>query len=198
MSDNEDYYLILGVERSASAQDIKDAYLYKVHILHPDRMNAMPERIRIQAEEDLKRVNKAYEILSDARKRAQYDKKIAGSVEPVVSSYQGTESKAKGKPKLEIYPESLFFDKVLPYVKQKGSFYIRNVGGDYSKLMISTLPHWIKILRTKSLYPNSKLPMQVDIEVIAIHWGKTVGSEIKVRLDETEAAVKIKVRTQKK
>jgi hypothetical protein len=198
MSDNEDYYLILGVERSASAQDIKDAYLYKVHILHPDRMNAMPERIRIQAEEDLKKVNKAYEVLSDTRRRAQYDMRAPGSVEPVVSTYQETRTKAQGKPKLEIYPESLFFDKVLPYVKQKGSFYVRNVGGDYSKLMISTPPHWIKIIRTKSLYPNSKLPMQVDIEVIAIHWGKTVGSEIKVRLDETEAAVKIKVRTQKK
>ena len=196
MSDIEDYYQILGIERSASAKDIKDAYLYKVHILHPDRMSMMPERIRIQAEEDLKKVNKAYEVLSDIRRRAQYDMRTFGSVEPVVSSYQ--ETKAKGKPKLEIYPKSIFFDKALPYVKQKGSFYVRNVGGAYSKIMISTPPQWIKFMRTKSLYPNSKLPMQVDIEAIAIDWGKTISSKIKVRLDETEVVVEIKLRTQNK
>lgn len=159
-------------------------------------MSMMPERIRIQAEEDLKKVNQAYEVLSDTKRRTQYDMKTFGGVEPVVNSYGKT--KVKGKPKLEIYPKTIFFDKVLPYVKQRGSFYVRNVGGDYSKIMISTPPRWVKIIRTKSLYPNSKLPMQVDIEAIAIDWGKTISSKIKVRLDETEAVVEIKLRTQKK
>ncbi len=196
MSDNENYYQIFGIQRSATAKEIKEAYLYKVQILHPDRMGMMPERIRIQAEEDLKKVNEAYEVLSDTKRRAQYDKKTFRSVEPVVSSYQ--ETKVKGKPKLEIYPKSIFFDKALPYVKQKGSFFIRNVGGDYSEIMIAAPPQWIKIIRTKSLYPNRKLPMQVDIEATAIHWGKTINSKIKVRLDETEKAIKIKLRIQKK
>ena len=53
MSDIEDYYQILGIERSASSKDVKDAYLHKVHILHPDRMSTMPEGICIQAEEGL-------------------------------------------------------------------------------------------------------------------------------------------------
>ena len=196
MSDNEDHYQILGIQRSATAQEIKDAYLYKVHILHPDRMSTMPERIRIQAEADLKKVNKAYEVLSDPRRRAQYDRQTFGSVQPIVSSYQKT--RATGKPKLEIYPKNIFFNRALPYVKQKGSFYIRNVGGPYSKILISTPPEWIKTVRTKSIYKDSKLPMQIDIEAMAIHWGKTISSNIKVRLDETEATIDIKLRTQKK
>ncbi|MFC1861470.1 J domain-containing protein [Chloroflexota bacterium] len=212
MSNNEDYYQILGVVRVASAKQIKDAYLYKVHILHPDRMSMMPERVRMQAEEDLKKGNKAYEILSDIRKRAQYDLDTLKTVEPRASSHQKKESseteepivssypkkEVKGKPKLEIYPKTIFFDKVTPYQKQKGTFWIRNLGGSYSKIMISDPPKWIIIKQTKALYPTSKLPMQVDIEAVGIYWGKTLSSRIKVKLDETEKSVEIKLRTKKK
>ncbi len=196
MLDDEDYYRILGIQRNASITEIKEAYLYKVHILHPDRMSMMPERIRVQAEEDLKKVNGAYEILSNARNRAQYDIKTFGNAEPIVNDYKKT--KIRGKPKPEIYPKTIFMDKVLPYVKQKRSFYIRNVGGPYAKIMISTPPEWIKILRTKSLSQGNKLPLQVDIEAMVIHWGKTTRCKVKVRLDETEATINIKIRTQKR
>jgi len=196
MSDNKDYYEILGIKRSASPQEIKEAYLYWVNILHPDRMGKMPERIRLQAEEDLKKVNTAYRVLSDPRKRAQYNKNTGVSVDVEVGSYP--EAKVKGKPKLEIYPKTIFFDRALPYVKQKGVFFIRNVGGEYSKITISTPPQWIKIIQTKSIYPDRKLPMQIDIEAIATDWGKPISSKIKVRLDESEASVKIELRTRKK
>jgi len=196
MSDNKDYYEILGIKRSASPQEIQEAYLYWVNILHPDRMGKMPERIRLQAEEDLKKVNTAYGVLSDPRKREQYDRKIGVSVDVEVGGYP--EAKVKGKPKLEIYPKTIFFDKALPYVQQKGIFFIRNVGGEYSKIMISTPPEWIKIIQTKSIYPDRKLPMQIDIEAIATDWGKTISSKIRVRLDKSEAFVKIELHTRKK
>jgi curved DNA-binding protein CbpA len=196
MSENIDYYQILGIKRNATPEEVKESYLYWVNILHPDRMLKVPEHIRIKAEEDLKKVNEAYGVLSDRRKRAQYNKKIGVSVDVEVRSYP--ETRVKGKPKLEIYPKTIFFDRALPNVKQRGTFFIRNVGGEYSKIMISTPPQWIKIIQTKSLYPDKKLPMQIDIEAIGTDWGKTLSSKIEVRLDESEASVKIELSTRKK
>jgi curved DNA-binding protein CbpA len=196
MSDNKDYYEILGIQRNASPQEIKEAWVYWVNILHPDRMSKMPEHIRIKAQEDLKKVNEAYGVLSDGRRRGQYDKKLGVSMNVEVRSYP--ETRAKGKPKLQIYPKTIFFDRAVPNVKQRGTFFIRNVGGDYSKIMISTPPEWIRVIQTKSLYPDKKLPMQIDIEAIGTDWGKTLSSRIEVRLDDSEASVKIELSTQKK
>ncbi len=66
----QDYYEVLGVARDASEADIKKAYRQKAKELHPDRN---PDD-RKRAEEDFKRVAEAYEVLSDAQKRAQYDR----------------------------------------------------------------------------------------------------------------------------
>lgn len=61
----EDYYAILGVERSASADDIKRAYRKLAHQHHPDKSGGN--------EEKFKKINEAYQILSDEKKKAQYD-----------------------------------------------------------------------------------------------------------------------------
>lgn len=195
MVSEEDYYEILGVPRDASPEQIKEAYIYWVNILHPDRLMAMSDRIRSQAEENLKKVNEAFNELSNPEKRRQYDIKRFGSVE-IASDLQKTRPKVKPKP--EIYPKTVRFDKVLPYVKQKGSFFIRNVGGPYKKVLISNPPEWIKIVKIASLQKHSKLPMQVHLEAMVIHWGKVYSSDIVVRLDGSEAKVNVKLRTQKK
>jgi curved DNA-binding protein len=66
--DYKDYYKILGVERSASDQDIKKAYRKLAMKYHPDRNPGNK-----QAEEKFKEMNEAYQVLSDANKRARYD-----------------------------------------------------------------------------------------------------------------------------
>ena len=65
MPDVETYYTILGVSQTASSDQIKEAYLFKVNVLHPDRLQGVSARIRLRAEEELKRVNNAYAVLSD-------------------------------------------------------------------------------------------------------------------------------------
>lgn len=195
MINEEDYYQILGISPEADTKQIKEAYLYKVNILHPDRLAAMTPRIRRLAEEELKKVNMAYEVLSNPQKRQQYDTRRFGSTE-VVRDVKKTGLGKKPKP--EVYPRTIHFDKILPYVKQQASFFIRNVGGPYTKVLISEPPEWIRVVKTKSLQNYAKLPMRVDIEAMAIDWGKIYSSQIVVRLDEGEARVKVELRTKKK
>jgi len=64
----QDYYKILGVDRSASSKEIKKAYRKLAQKYHPDR-NQGDKR----AENHFKSVNEAYEVLSDAEKRRKYD-----------------------------------------------------------------------------------------------------------------------------
>lgn len=71
---NKDYYELLGVPKTATEQELKAAYKKKVMQYHPDRFATKPEAERKQAEETFKEINHAYDVLSDADKRANYDR----------------------------------------------------------------------------------------------------------------------------
>src|SRR5213075_129643 len=63
-----DYYEVLGVNRDATEDDMKKSYRRLAMKWHPDRNPDNPK-----AEEHFKEAKEAYEILSDANKRAAYD-----------------------------------------------------------------------------------------------------------------------------
>lgn len=65
----KDYYSLLGVEKTASAEDIKKAYRKMAMQYHPDKNPGNKE-----AEAKFKEVNEAYEVLKDEQKRAAYDR----------------------------------------------------------------------------------------------------------------------------
>ena len=78
MAENKrDYYEVLGVDKSASAEEIKKAYRKSAMKYHPDRNPGDKT-----AEEKFKELGEAYEVLSDDQKRARYDQYGHAGVDP--------------------------------------------------------------------------------------------------------------------
>src|SRR5258708_32471397 len=64
----KDYYQILGVPRTASADEIKKAFRKLARVHHPD-----VAKNKAAGEAKFKEINEAYEVLGDAEKRQKYD-----------------------------------------------------------------------------------------------------------------------------
>jgi DnaJ-class molecular chaperone len=68
MTNQKDYYRVLNVEKEASPQKIKEAYRRLAFQYHPDRNREAPSVV-----EKMKEINEAYAVLSDPKKRKDYD-----------------------------------------------------------------------------------------------------------------------------
>lgn len=77
MADKRDYYEVLGLQKGASADEIKKAYRQMAKKYHPDLNPGDKE-----AEAHFKECNEAYEVLSDEDKRSRYDRFGHAGVDP--------------------------------------------------------------------------------------------------------------------
>lgn len=68
-----DYYEVLGVDKNASAADIKKAYRKMAIKYHPDRQTGKSDAEKKEAEDKFKEAAEAYSVLSDEQKRQRYD-----------------------------------------------------------------------------------------------------------------------------
>ena len=173
--DWEEACRILGVGLTATEQEMRERYLYKVQLLHPDWNSGKPAAVRILAEQELMQVNVAYNVLKDTANN------------PFTTA-----------PKLQVTPKRVRFRDIGPDQKRTTVIEITSVGGKYSKVWIDDVPApWLRVTDVKSL-TSETLPIAVTIEATGTGTPeKHYTCNLKVRLENEqtktrdEAVVKV-------
>jgi hypothetical protein len=135
---------ILGVSTDASGAEINKQYIYKAQILHPDKTTGLPDTVRLKAEEELKLINVAYNLLKDPINKNNNPKCTP--------------------PKLSVSPQHIHFKDVKVKQSKTTIIKIENIGGEYTKFWMDDSPApWLKVIEVKST-TNDPLPLEVTIE----------------------------------
>ena len=185
----EDYYEILQVHPSAEPEVVEAAYRKLAGKYHPDR-NPNPT-----AEEKMKKLNLAREILSDPEKRKRYD---AEWFQKKGSTASSAKDRAFAKPKPIFEPTYIKFKNVKAGEVKKASFLIFNAGGPYSRVRIDSSESWLIITDYHSLTPSDELPLKVNIQALGTDWNMTYSGSIRVELDEVKAILPVELQTKMK
>lgn len=191
-----DYYEILGISQDADLKEIKKARNACALLYHEDKIGGLPDFARQKAEAKMKEINEAYEILSDPDKRKRYDSEWLQRKAGTNGSQQSGGSKAM-KPQPRVDPAFISFKDIAPGTMLTCSFIVYNDGGPFAKFYVdppSPPLSWIRIAGAKSI-SSEQFPLQVEIEVEGKDWGKTHSTVLKVRMDDQETEVKIRLQT---
>ncbi len=183
-----DYYEILGVDKNATQKEIKSAYRKLAKKYHPD-LNQGDDA----AQEKLKEVNEAYEVLSDADKKEKYDKfgsnyDFANGANFDPSQYGYTYTNTGGSGRFSDFFNMFFGDE-----KTTGGFSFSDIFSDMNsggrsrhgktrqryntEIEISLEDAYKGAEKQINLYLNDK-PISVDLKIPA---GITPGKKIRVK-----------------
>jgi hypothetical protein len=170
---------ILGVSDLATDAEIKEQYLYKAQLLHPDKNQDKPESIRKKAEAEMALINQAYSIVNN----------------PNNNPY-------RIPPKLAVEPMGIRFKDVSIGERKQTTFTIRNTGGPYTSIWIENQPApWLVVTGVKSI-ASERLPLEVALECTGTGKpGKQYSCHLPIKLENENthavdnAAVKIELIT---
>ena len=180
MAEWEDYYEVLGVGPDAGPDDIRHAFRARALEFHPDRLFGVAEEEKRTAEDRLKLINRANEVLRDPDSRGKYHEDWLSKNAPPVPT---------------VSPAFLRFDDVGLGQQVTGSFVISNSGGPYENIRITNPDSWVKVAGYRSLSQDDELPLRVDLEATGRDWGTNLAEAITVALDDQETGVDIGLRT---
>src|ERR1700753_2528093 len=76
------YYEELGIEETASADEIRDAFRALARLLHPDQQS--DPQLKEMAERQMRKLNRIYAVLSDAARRTAYDESLSSRNAPII------------------------------------------------------------------------------------------------------------------
>jgi hypothetical protein len=162
---------ILGIPESAKDTEIREQYLYKAQLLHPDKNLDKPENVRKKAEAELALVNQAYSFVNN----------------PNNNPY-------RIPPKLSVEPMAIRFKDVDTGEKKSAILIVKNIGGPYTSIWIDNKPaSWLVVTGVKSIN-SERLPLEIAIECTGTgEPGKQYTCELLIKLENENTHIIDKV-----
>ncbi len=205
------HYDILNVKRNASKETVRAAFRLRSHIFHPDKYENYEEPLRSQliaeADQEFKRLRRAYEVLSNTESRREYDRSLRSgarrstgttkrrssrqrAASPAAQPPPGGRSETtsngsttgrRADPLLVVSPDYLDFGLVQPGTRRQLALRISNAGGRTLFGEITSNRAWLTVNRHSFISSSTLVLVSVDTTHLQAgndYWGNLVVSTL--------------------